>query len=196
MICENCQDEHDGQYGSGRFCSKKCASIYSSNKNKEQKGKNISLAMKKRWKKNPHIDPSKFKSMAKKALKVKKEKYKILYETGDWDDLPLTLKKKRVLEEQNNKCAICGINKWQGMTLVLQFDHINGNRKNNSRKNIRFICPNCHSQTKTYCGNKQKLPQFEYLKITKEHLKRCSSTGEQATDNRSTSVQLCPVLPL
>lgn len=25
MICENCNKEHDGNYGSGRFCSKKCA---------------------------------------------------------------------------------------------------------------------------------------------------------------------------
>ena len=24
MICENCGNEHDGSYGSGRFCSKKC----------------------------------------------------------------------------------------------------------------------------------------------------------------------------
>ena len=25
MICENCGKEHDGSYGSGRFCSKSCA---------------------------------------------------------------------------------------------------------------------------------------------------------------------------
>lgn len=29
MICENCGKEHDGSYGSGRFCSKKCARSYS-----------------------------------------------------------------------------------------------------------------------------------------------------------------------
>ena len=25
MICENCKKEHDGSYGSGRFCSRSCA---------------------------------------------------------------------------------------------------------------------------------------------------------------------------
>ena len=30
MICENCGKEHNGSYGSGRFCSKECARSYSS----------------------------------------------------------------------------------------------------------------------------------------------------------------------
>lgn len=30
MICENCGKEHDGSYGSGRFCSKECAHSFSS----------------------------------------------------------------------------------------------------------------------------------------------------------------------
>lgn len=29
MICENCGKEHDGSYGSGRFCSKECAKSFS-----------------------------------------------------------------------------------------------------------------------------------------------------------------------
>jgi len=29
MICENCGKEHDGSYGSGRFCSKECARAFS-----------------------------------------------------------------------------------------------------------------------------------------------------------------------
>lgn len=29
MICENCKIKHDGQYGSGRFCSSKCARGFS-----------------------------------------------------------------------------------------------------------------------------------------------------------------------
>lgn len=34
MICENCGKEHDGSYGSGRFCCKKCARSFST-KNKK-----------------------------------------------------------------------------------------------------------------------------------------------------------------
>jgi hypothetical protein len=38
MICENCGKEHDGSYGSGRFCSKECARSYATNheQNKHQ----------------------------------------------------------------------------------------------------------------------------------------------------------------
>ena len=33
MICENCEKEHDGSYGSGRFCSKSCKMSYCGKKN-------------------------------------------------------------------------------------------------------------------------------------------------------------------
>lgn len=34
MICENCGKEHDGNYGSGRFCCKECARSFSSKNSK------------------------------------------------------------------------------------------------------------------------------------------------------------------
>lgn len=38
FICENCGLEHNGNYGSGRFCSEKCAKSYSTkNESKELK---------------------------------------------------------------------------------------------------------------------------------------------------------------
>ena len=30
MVCENCGNEHDGSYGSGRFCSKECRGAFAS----------------------------------------------------------------------------------------------------------------------------------------------------------------------
>jgi len=38
MKCENikCDKDHDGSYGSGRFCTSKCARSFSSNKNKHE----------------------------------------------------------------------------------------------------------------------------------------------------------------
>jgi hypothetical protein len=38
--------------------------------------------------------------------------------------------------------------------LVLQLDHINGEKTDNRLENLRFLCPNCHSQTETYAGNR------------------------------------------
>lgn len=50
------------------------------------------------------------------------------------------------------KCAICGIDEWLGKPLSLQLDHINGINNDHRLENLRFLCPNCHSQTDTYAG--------------------------------------------
>lgn len=47
-------------------------------------------------------------------------------------------------------------NSWNKKELVLQLDHINGDRMDNRLENLRFLCPNCHSQTSTYCGKNVK----------------------------------------
>ena len=50
-------------------------------------------------------------------------------------------------------CAICyNKGEWRGEKLSLRLDHINGVNNDNRLKNLRFLCPNCDSQTPTYCG--------------------------------------------
>lgn len=49
-------------------------------------------------------------------------------------------------------CGNAGI--WIGKPLTLQLDHIDGDNSNNQIGNLRFLCPNCHSQTETYGGKK------------------------------------------
>lgn len=71
-----------------------------------------------------------------------------------------TLKlKNRLLKEKilEDICSICGIDEWQGKQISLQLDHIDGDNHNHRLSNLRLVCPNCHSQTDTYCGkNKVK----------------------------------------
>jgi 5-methylcytosine-specific restriction endonuclease McrA len=60
------------------------------------------------------------------------------------------------------KCAICGRTEWQGKTLSLELDHINGINNDNRLENLRFLCPNCHSQTSTYGSRNQQANSSEY----------------------------------
>ena len=60
------------------------------------------------------------------------------------------------------KCAICGCTEWQGKTLSLELDHINGINNDNRLENLRFLCPNCHSQTSTYGSRNKQLNSSEY----------------------------------
>ena len=69
--------------------------------------------------------------------------------------------KKRLLKYSiipNSNCSICQIGRiWNEKVLVLQIDHIDGDPTNNKVTNLRFVCPNCHSQTDTFCyGLKQR----------------------------------------
>lgn len=68
--------------------------------------------------------------------------------------------KKRLLKENllKNKCAVCNLDpEWNGSPLSLQIDHINGISNDHRIKNLRIICPNCHSQTSNFSGRNSSL---------------------------------------
>lgn len=55
------------------------------------------------------------------------------------------------------RCEVCGQPpEWNGSPLTLQVDHINGEYWDNRPENLRFTCPNCHSQTENYGGKNCK----------------------------------------
>ena len=64
----------------------------------------------------------------------------------------LSIVRRYLTETKGYNCEVCSISEWNGARLVLEVDHKDGNSKNNSPENFRFICPNCHSQTPTYKG--------------------------------------------
>lgn len=69
-----------------------------------------------------------------------------------WDDCSIAEKRRRVLSEQASACLTCELTHWLGSDIPLELDHIDGNNCNDSRDNLRFLCPNCHTLTETYRG--------------------------------------------
>ena len=72
---------------------------------------------------------------------------------------------KKYLELKNNSCSECGLSMfWNDKQIVLEIDHIDGNRFNNKLSNVRLLCPNCHSQQFTSKGhNKGKYADVAQL---------------------------------
>lgn len=49
------------------------------------------------------------------------------------------------------RCAKCDLGpEWRQQPLTLQLDHINGDCEDDRLANLRFLCPNCHTQTPTW----------------------------------------------
>lgn len=66
--------------------------------------------------------------------------------------------KMRILKDKllDYECKECGIKEWNKKEIALELDHINGKRDDHRLENLRFLCPNCHSQTKTFRGKNLK----------------------------------------
>lgn len=68
--------------------------------------------------------------------------------------------KGKILSERllEPRCFKCGLGpEWDGSSLVLILDHINGKRKDNRLENLRFVCPNCNSQLDTFAGRNNRV---------------------------------------
>lgn len=145
MICENCESTHTGEYGSGRFCSSKCARGFSTKNNRAEISRKASESLKGRA-----VRPSQ-PCKPETVDKIKQTWINKLLET-DFDKLAYDAKRRRVIIEQDNTCNHCGAFDWYGHNLTLEVDHINGINDDNRRENLEAICPNCHSVTDTWRG--------------------------------------------
>ena len=178
MVCENCKKEHDGTYGSGRFCNEKCAKSFSSREKRLEINQKVSITLtgRKCWvpranRKCNFTDAGRIKA-GETTAKKRREKNKELLKSGNLTRAGTI--RPFLLKEQENKCAICGIdNIWNGRILTFDVDHINGDSADFSRKNLRVICPNCHRQTETFGGKNMGRGN------TREYMKKYLSYGER-----------------
>lgn len=81
----------------------------------------------------------------------------ILKKDSSYSNITILKKRLVLLNLLEYKCIICGnIGEWNERKLVLQLDHINGVHNDHRLENLRFLCPNCHTQTSTFSGRNSK----------------------------------------
>jgi len=154
MKCKNCNKDIP-KYR--KFCSRSCSATYNNSLHpKRTNGREKPKC------KNCNESLSTFQKVYCNNKCQQEHRYKTI-------TIPKILKgeagispiKKYLIEQNGFKCFICNQgNTWNDKPLTLQLDHIDGNSDNNKLDNLRLLCPNCHSQTSTYCskgsGNRYK----------------------------------------
>lgn len=184
MKCENCGHEHDGSYGSGRFCSQKCARGFSTKENREQISKKVSKALggngtlrKLKPCKNcgePTLNGKFCSNKCQGELKIRSYEEKV-EKLGYFPDFTAyntggnTGKIKRFLiKRYGRKCSVCGNIEWQGQPIPLWLDHIDGHGNNFKIENLRLVCPNCDALSDTYCGRNIGNGSRKFVKVCKD----------------------------
>lgn len=141
-ICPKCNHPHEK---TGIYCSRSCANSRTWT-DKDKKKKSDSAQGKTSWRKGLVFDsdPKRNAAISETAQKRSYERF-----------LSGLITERSVIRRHltaliGYKCSVCSNSEWMGKSLTLQVDHIDGNAGNNMPDNLRLICPNCHSQTKTF----------------------------------------------
>jgi len=103
-----------------------------------------------------NIDCEKFKDRyiisSKKKNNYLNAKDILIFDKTKVNRTPRRLLLRALLEKKvKYECTLCGNEgKYNNKELKLDIDHIDGDWQNNKENNLRFLCPNCHSQTETF----------------------------------------------
>lgn len=91
----------------------------------------------------------------------------------NYDEAKTCNKRKRILiHERGHQCESCLLTVWKDDKIPLDLDHIDGDGDNNSRNNLRLLCPNCHAQTPTYKGRNKGRGTVRQLTRMAKYYKR------------------------
>ena len=78
-----------------------------------------------------------------------------------------------------NECSECGLgSNWEGKSLIMVIDHVNGDSRDHRIENLRLLCPNCNSQQSTFAGRNVKTNRRDAI--------RCKGCGCRLREERVT----------
>jgi hypothetical protein len=135
--CENCDNDHNGDYGSGRFCSNKCARGFSTKNKRKEINKKVSNTL--QLKLNNGLTTQQViqkKYAAKHASYIRETEITTLYDLS-------TRTISKILKRLKLPCSLC---KWYVEDVVGDLHHIieRKNGGSNNHDNLTYVCPNCH----------------------------------------------------
>lgn len=174
MKCERCSKEHDGSFGSGRFCCKKCANVRVHTDETKEKIRNTLTKTGKYVRREDArssfclccgggLKTHQFLFCSNQCTNdqqyleyINKWKLSLVGGMSGKDSLSGHIR-RYLFEKHDNKCQKCGwgdINPYTNKT-PLAVHHIDGDCVNNKESNLELLCPNCHSMTDNY-GSRNK----------------------------------------
>ncbi len=134
MKCENCGQEHDGSYGSRRFCSSTCARGFSTKEKRKEINKKVSKKLRKDG-----------LTLEQKRQKKNKEKHASYVRETEVTSI-MDLSKRtvmKILRRMELPCFFCG---WYVVNVSCDVHHIVEKKKGGTDEmsNLTYLCPNCH----------------------------------------------------
>ena len=147
--CTECGSELPYEQRDCKFCSRSCAASFNNKERNRPKRDAICLHC-------GTVFPANRKSYGKFCSLKCQGQYKWENETKsrimEGQVSNRSTLKKFLIERDGHQCSCCGNTEWIGKPISIEVDHIDGNPANDMPKNLRLLCPNCHSMTETYKG--------------------------------------------
>lgn len=159
MKCELCNKEHDGSYGSGRFCSIKCARSFSTKAKRSEINKKVSKALSGR--KRPRSSEQsieKQKQTLKTTLyhKYKNDRVKMY----DGSLLDITKDELQKYRKEHVVCEICGQHETASTSNSNRVNKLSVDHNHTTNKFRGLLCRNCNSRLGWYENHKNIIDEY------------------------------------
>lgn len=139
--CTNCKSEVETKDNRKKFCNQSCAAIFN-NRLSPKRTKQAGFCT------GCGVELSRYD---RKYCSQICQGNHVRHQKAHAGELGKHGLRRYLVETRVYACTNCGQDgEWFGRPLRLQMDHIDGNPNNNTLENVRWLCPNCHTQTETW----------------------------------------------